>query len=187
MKYWKIRLLNCTTKEEPNETILLSEFFKMMQLDYPSKIQFRETQVYTKKQFLDSLTDGWSNLIHITAHGESKPVDNRRGKRTEIYIKDEPHTVKSSDIKNLNTKLNVRCVFVSACRNSYKDMADAFCELGAKHYIAPKSDVSWIEAAIFSMMFYKRYIWDVKSFKSAFNYVQEKTKLKKDFPEYWMQ
>lgn len=180
MKYWKIRLLNCTNKEEPNETILLSEFFKMMQLKYPAKIQFRETQIYTKKQFLDSLTDGWSNLIHISAHGD------RSAKNTEIHVGDENEPITATDINELDIKLSLRCVFVSACLTLYKDMADAFCSLETQNYIAPKTDVDWIDAVLFSMTFYKRYIWDNVKFDNAFEYAKKHTRLGKDFPYYWV-
>ncbi len=180
MKYWKVRLLNCVPKEEPNETILLSEFFKMMQLTYPKKIQFRETHIFTKKQFLDALTDGWCNLLHVSAHGK------RNNGVSEIHIGNKKDTVTATDIHNLDVDLAIRSVFVSACSTSYKDIATAFDSIGVEHYAAPRTDVEWIDASLFSLMFYKRYIYDNISYGRAFEYTQKRTQTTKDFPYYWV-
>ena len=64
-------------------------------------------------------------------------------------------------------------------------MANAFLDRGAEKFIAPKTKVEWVHAALFSAMFYRRYVYDRISFESSFYFAQEHTKLRKDFPEYW--
>jgi len=95
-------------------------------------------------------------VIHISAHGNSKKhPSGRRGKQTSIEIGEDDVT--SDDISTLEN-LNADLVFVSACLTSYQDMANAFLGLDVNHYLAPKTNVDWIQAALFSKMFYKRYL-----------------------------
>ena len=87
MKKYKILLLNCTSKEEPNETEFLSEFFKMIQLRYPKSVQYKKKEIKSKEKFVDALSENWANIIHIAAHGNSiKNSSGRRGKKTSIYV-----------------------------------------------------------------------------------------------------
>jgi len=183
VKLYRVLLMNCTERDEPSEVAFLSEFFKMMNLRYPKSIRFSPIDVSDKKQFLDLLRDKWANVIHIAAHGYSRKFKSgRRGKRTSIYVKDEPVT--SKEIAELQ-KITRKLVSVSACLTSYRDMADAFINIGAKHYIAPKSKIEWIDAALFFTIFYKRYLYDRISFHRSFNYARKHARLSKDFPEYW--
>ncbi|MHA1706434.1 MAG: CHAT domain-containing protein [Promethearchaeota archaeon] len=172
--------MNCTERDEPNEASLLSEYFKMMNLRYRKSIKFSSIDVNDKKQFLDLLGDEWANVIHISAHGYSRKF--KSGRRTLIYVKDESVTSKEiAELPNITRKL----VSVSACLTSYKDMANAFINIGAKHYIAPKSEIDWVDAVVFFIIFYKRYLYDQISFHRSFNYARKHSSLSKDFPEYW--
>jgi hypothetical protein len=61
-------------------------------------------------------------------------------------------------------------------------MADAF---NSKYLIAPRTEVDWIDAAVFSVLFYKRYIVDGVSLHSAFEYARKRTQTFVDYPVYW--
>jgi len=50
---------------------------------------------------------------------------------------------------------------------------------------APQTEIDWIDAATFSMLFYKRYIVDGIKMQNAFEYARERTQTQKDYPNYW--
>jgi len=183
MVKFRILLMNCTEKSEPSEVVFLSEFFEMMKLRYPKSIEFSPIDINNKAQFLDQLTSKWANVIHISAHGHSsKFKSGRRGKRTSIYIKNEHVT--SEEIAELPKTIR-KLVSVSACLASYQDMANAFVNIGARCYIAPKTEIEWVDAALFYLMFYKRYLYDRKSLEASFSYARKNARLGKYFKEYW--
>lgn len=183
MTKFKILLLNCTDKSEPSEVTLLSEFFNMMMLRYPKSVQFSApVDVKNKRDLLNQLSLTWSNIVHISAHGMSyKFPSGRRGKNTSIFVGDDCLT--AEDVATL-PKIKRKLVSISACFASYRDIANAFMDKGAGHYLAPKTKVDWVEAALFFTMFYKRYLYDRDSFDGSFNFARENTK-SKDFREYW--
>ena len=188
MKNFKILLINCAKKSDPNEAEFLYHFFTMMKVHYPKSIEFQSVNVRTKKELKAQLENTWPNIIHIAAHGYSErhPKRNQRkgnrGKETSIEV--GRGSITSKEIKKLE-KNPLKLVFISACLNSYEDMANAFLNRGAEKYIAPKTKVGWVHAALFSTMFYYRYVYKKTSFNAAFNFSSKHTKLGKDFPEYW--
>ena len=183
MGQFKILLLNCTGGSEPSEMNFLAEFFWMMKKRYPKSIEFSSVDIKSKRDFINQLKLTWPNIVHISAHGWSdKFKSGRRGKNTSIYIGNE--CVTSADIAKL-PKITRKLVSVSACLASYRDMADAFLKIGAKYYLAPKTEIGWVEAALFFVMFYKRYLYDRKSLAASFKYARENTKLGSHFREYW--
>ncbi len=185
MKKFRILLLNCTSKDEPNESDFLGEFFKMVQLRYPKSVQYKKIEITSERKFKVALSENWANVIHISAHGCSKKYSSgRRGKSTSIFIGSKEIT--SEQISKYNP-LNAELVFISACQNSYRDMAGTFLDkLGVKYYLAPKTKIDWTQAAIFAIIFYERYLYDRVKFESAYNFAKENTKSGKDFPEYWI-
>lgn len=74
-------------------------------------------------------------------------------------------------------------VFANACLANKKAMAEAF--KGAQYFLAPNTEVQWIDAALFSLMFYKRYVVDGTEMRSAFEYARKRTQTSKDYPDYW--
>lgn len=56
---------------------------------------------------------------------------------------------------------------------------------GGRYFLAPKTEVEWINAALFSMMLYKRYIVDGIEMQSAFEYARKRTQTSNDYPDYW--
>jgi hypothetical protein len=183
MRKFKILLLNCTSGSEPNEVRLLSEFFRMMNERYPKSIDYISVDVKNKFDLVNQLSLTWPNIIHISAHGIShKFPSGRRGKKTSIFVGDESLT--SDDISEL-PQISRKLVTVSACYASYKDLADSFINNGVDHYLAPKTKVDWVDAGLFFVMFYKKFLYDRKTFGESFEYAREHTKLSKDFREYW--
>ncbi|MFX1521782.1 MAG: CHAT domain-containing protein [Promethearchaeota archaeon] len=182
MKRFRILLVNCTDGTEPSEVTLLSEFFRMMMLRYPKSVQFSQVDVRNKRDFMNQLILTWPNIIHISAHGTShKFSSGRRGKNTSIFVGDE--CITAEDISSLQ-EIPRKLVSVSACFSSYRDLANSFLNLGARHYLAPKTKVDWVEAAMFFVMFYKRYLYDKEPFEDSYDFACEKTETK-DFKEYW--
>jgi len=157
MRKFKILLLNCAKKSDPNEAEFLSHFFTMMKVEDPENIDFQSVNVRTKKELKEQLENTWPNIIHIAAHGDSEchPKGNR-GKETSIEV--GRGSINSREIEKLGEN-PLKLVFVSAYLNSYEDMANAFLNRGAEKYIAPKTKVDWVHAALFSTMFYNRYVY----------------------------
>ncbi len=181
---YRILLVNCIAQNQPNETVLLSEFFRMLKLRFPRSVDYYPGEVRSKNALFAALTANWPTIIHLSAHGDSgKRSSGRRGKNTGIKVGSSWVTAK--DIAQMDGDIKAGTVFVSACLNSYKDMADAMRQKGADYYLAPKTEIFWVTAALFAVSFYKRLIWDKKDFDNAFRYAGNQTGSGKDFPEYW--
>ena len=171
----RILLLDCTTRKEPCEGRLLKEFFEICRLYKPCKAASLYYKIKSKKEFLSKLNTGKRyNIIHISAHG---PPDCQ-----EIGIGNGSTWLASpADIEHSNHKVTL--VFVNACLANRRVMADSF--KGAKYFLAPKTEVQWVDAAMFSLAFYKRYIVDGVSMRSAFKYARRMTQTSNDYPNYW--
>jgi hypothetical protein len=50
---------------------------------------------------------------------------------------------------------------------------------------ATQTKVDWIDASMFSVLFYKRYIVDGISLHNAFEYARKRTQTCVDYPIYW--
>ncbi|MEM2129200.1 MAG: hypothetical protein QXZ70_01235 [Candidatus Bathyarchaeia archaeon] len=61
-------------------------------------------------------------------------------------------------------------------------IAEAF---KSEYFLAPITEVEWINAALFSLVFYKRYVVDGVGMQSAFEYARTKTQTCSDYPKYW--
>jgi hypothetical protein len=61
-------------------------------------------------------------------------------------------------------------------------MAEAF---NSQFYLAPRKDVDWIDAAMFSIMLYKRYIVDGVSMRRSFDYAKTRTQTASIYPDFW--
>ena len=169
-----ILILDCTPKDEPSEGRLLKEFFQICKLYKPAKASSLCYKINSKRSFLQKLNTGKRyNIIHISAHGELKKGKIGIGNgRTWLATPEE--------IEKTNHKATL--VFVNACLANRKVIADAF---KSKYFLAPVTEVEWIKAALFSLMFYKRYIVDGVSMRSAFEYARRNTQTCSDYPNYW--
>jgi hypothetical protein len=169
----RILILDCTRKEEPSEGRLLKEFFKICRLYKPAKAFPLVYKINSKKDFLQKLNTGKRyDIIHISAHGGTKRKIGIGNGRTWLATPEE--------IKKTNHKAEL--VFVNACLANKLKIAEAF---KSKYFLAPITEVEWINAALFSLMFYKRYIVDGVRMRSAFEYARTKTQTCSDYLEYW--
>jgi len=170
----RILILDCTPKDEPSEGRLLKEFFGICRLYKPAKASSLYYKVNWKKEFLRKLnTRKRYDIIHISAHGGTEKKVGLGNGRTWLATPEE--------IEKTNHKATL--VFSNACLASRQIVADAFH--GAKYFLAPLTKIDWIDAATFSMLFYKHYIVDGKKMQSAFEYARKRTQTKKDYPNYW--
>ena len=143
----------------------------------PSKATSLYYRINSKKEFLSKLNTGKRyNVIHISAHGPSDCQEIGIGNGSTWRASPE-------EIECTNHKATL--VLVNACLANRRAMADAF--KGAKYFLAPKTDVEWVDAAMFSLTFYKRYIVDGISMRNAFKYAGTRTQTSDDYPNYWEQ
>jgi len=174
MTEFKILILDCTPKDEPSEGRLVKEFFQMCKLHKPTRASSLYYKINWKKEFLSKLSTGKRyNIIHISAHGPPKGKVGIGNGRTWLA---EP-----KEIEKTNHKATL--VFVNACLANKQSIADAF--KGTKYFLAPKTEVDWIDAALFSILFYKRYIVDGVRMRNAFEYARQRTETCNDYPNYW--
>jgi len=126
-----------------------------------SKPPFR---ISNKNEFLNTLQNSQSEYIHISAHGDYESgrtwIELPRGK---VY---------SDEIADL--EVSARIVFVNACKTWRKDLVNAFLEAGTRRKmccIAPKNEVSYDDALLFALLFYKKLLIEgCKRVGVAFNY-----------------
>jgi hypothetical protein len=166
-------ILDCTTNKEPREGRLIQSLFDVCTLYKPVKASCLYYPVTSKEGFLSKLsTDTKYNIIHISAHGSPKGIGN--GSTWEAKMEE----IAEKKTKNLKANL----VHVSACVANRKKLADAF---NSNYFIAPDTEVDWINSAMFSTLFYKRYIVDGKPLHTAFEFARKRTQTCCDYPVYW--
>lgn len=166
-------ILDCTTNKEPKEGKLIQSLFYIFALKKPSKSSCLYYKVKSKQEFLSKLSTGTRyDIIHISAHGSDEGIGN--GSTWEAK------TDEITDCKTVTLKANL--IHVSACVSNRKALAEAF---NSNYFIAPDTKVDWINAALFSFLFYKRYVLDGKPIYSAFEYARKRTQTCIDYPIYW--
>jgi|YelNatPaOPRAMG01_1025707.scaffolds.fasta_scaffold35706_2 hypothetical protein len=169
----RILILDCTRMDEPSEGRLLKEFFNICRLYKPAKASSLFYKVNSKRDFLKKLNTGKRyDIIHISAHGAPKGKTGI-GNGTTWWATPE-------EIKETNH--NATLIFVNACLANKLAIAEAF---RSRYFLAPVTEVEWVNAALFSLMFYKRYIVDGVSMRRAFEYARNKTQTSSDYPNYW--
>jgi hypothetical protein len=175
MPHRSILILDCTPNKEPSEGRLLKEFFDTCKLYKPVTAFSLYCKVKSKRDFLRKLDTGKRyNIIHISAHGTLNDQFGLGNGSTWLATPEE--------IAKTNNRATL--VFANACSANRKILADAF--KGSKFFLAPKTEVEWINAAMFSLTFYKRYIVDGVSLRNSFKYARNRTQTCKDYPDYWL-
>lgn len=170
----RILILDCTPNYEPSEGRLLKEFFQICKLHKPVKASSLYYKIKSKRDFLNKLDTGKRyNIIHISAHG---PANNEVG-----LGNGSTWLAKPEEIENTNHKATL--LFANACLANRQVIVDAF--KGARYFLAPVTEVLWVDAALFSLMFYKRYLVDGKSMRGAFEYARRRTQTSNDYPDWW--
>ena len=131
--------------------------------------------VGSKNEFLDLLQKTKSECIHISAHGDHKD--------STTWIEMPKGKVYSDEIASL--KISAKVVFVNACKTWRKDLATAFIEARCRrkmYYIAPKNEVSYTDALLFALLFYKKLLIDrCKRIGMAFNYAYALREMKGNY------
>lgn len=174
MKTRSILILDCTPRTEASEGRLLREFFSICQMDKPAKAAALYYKIRSKKEFLRKLDTGKRyDIIHISAHGGKEGKVGLGNGSTWLATPEEIE----------QTSHRARFVFASACLANRKALADAFN--GAKFFVAPQTEVPWTKAAIFSIIFYKRYLADGISLRRSFEYARNRTQICRDYPDFW--
>jgi hypothetical protein len=170
-----ILVLDCTLKGEPSEGKLLKQFFSICRLFKPAKAKAVCYSVKSKSELLSKLDTGKRyDIIHISAHGL------KEGPRDATIGNGSTWEVSAEEIDGLHH--TAKLVFLNACVSDTKKMAEAF---NSDYFIAPSTEVRWDDAALFSLMFYKRYVVDGVSIKSAFQFARSHTKTGKDYKGFW--
>ena len=115
----------------------------------------------TKQEFTKGLEKN-TDFLHISSHGE-RDKDNT----TYLYVTNGgciyPHNIKELKIK-------AKVVFLNACLTSKRDMANAFLEANNpsfRFFIAPRNDVTFDEAFIVSLLFYRNAFLNSIDFSSG--------------------
>ena len=170
-----ILILDLLPKSEPSEGALLKKFFDLCRLYKPARAQSLFFKVRGKNDFLDKLDSGTRyDIIHIAAHGDK----DRKG----VFIGNgRSWSVTPEEIAGTDHRATL--IFANACVGSRARLAEAFH--GARYYIAPRGFVDAMNATVFALLFYKRYIVDGVSFQSSFEYAGRRTGTGSDFPFYW--
>ncbi len=170
-----ILVLDCTLKGEPSEGKLLKQFFSICRLFKPARAKAVCYSVKSKSELLRKLDTGKRyDIIHISAHGL------KEGPRDATIGNGSTWEVSAEEIDGLHHA--AKLVFLDACVSDTKKMAEAF---NSDYFIAPSTEVRWDDAAMFSLMFYKRYVVDGVSIKNAFQFARSHTKTGKDYRSYW--
>ena len=113
------------------------------------KLYINSIRAHTKTEFTNSL-EKRTDFLHISSHGERNKENT-----TYLYVMNGG-CVYPEDIEKLRIKAKV--VFLNACLTSKMDMANAFLEANKPNYryfIAPKNEVTFDEAFLVSLLFYR--------------------------------
>lgn len=171
-----ILILDCTLTDEPSEGKLLKSFFEICKLWKPARASSMYYKINSKKEFLKKLdTEKKWDIVHISAHGEACRSDVIVGNGSTWGVTPE-------EIQE-HSRLRAELVFVNACMNNRKRMAEAFS--GCKYFLAPDTKVEWDKAALFALMFYQRYVIYGHSMERSFEYARERSGAASDYQEYW--
>lgn len=157
-------------KERASEAELIHRSFKLLKKGPDQRrtrhVKTRFVQPETKNEFLDAM-QAECEYLHVSSHGERVEGGAR------IYVRNKGY-VTAQDIQKLDIKAKV--VFINACQAWSDDLRNAFAEAENSrpaYFIAPKNDVSFDEAYLIALLFYRGLILDKlppnKALKNAYN------------------
>jgi hypothetical protein len=115
----------------------------------------------TKKEFIKAL-EKQTDFLHISSHGERDKANT-----TYLYVTNGG-CIYPQDIEELRVKAKV--VFLNACLTSRKDMANAFLNANDpefRFFIAPRNEVTFDEAFLVSLLFYRNAFLNAINFQSG--------------------
>ena len=179
----RILILNCTQKSDPDEGAFLAELMESIELRYPKRVRHQVEKVSNSQELRENLVSDWPTIIHIASHG--KRLWRPKTGRTETCIVVGGWPLYASDVSKMNGKITAELVFANACSNSYLDMAKAMIGKGARFFCAPKIDVYWADAVVYTAVFYHRLIWKDTSVERAGRFAKTHTRLGYAYPDWW--
>jgi hypothetical protein len=200
-KAWKTRLSNweelrrsillveCIPEEEIDcsEGKMLKELFRIINLqmrDNRERVDWATAKANTPEDLLSILRKAEQSSIHISCHGRYYKNYYKTGLKLpegrlfsdKITSKDETKPIwneRANDKKQAIPQL----VFLSACETAHDtDMVERFMQAGVRYVIAPKKDIPFSDAALFSSIFYPLVYVEQKNPFNAFK------KVKRAFP-----
>ena len=143
---------------------MLKRFLDICRLYKPAQATPLRYKIKSKSDFLNKLsTSKKYNIIHISAHGSPDGISNSR---TPTW------TARTDEIEEAHQS-RTTLVHLSACQTCNKKMAEAF---NSKYFLAPLKPVEWIDAAAFSVLFYKRYIVNGISLHRSLEFARKATR-----------
>jgi hypothetical protein len=125
------------------------------------KLLINSIRANTKKEFTKAL-EKQTDFLHISSHGERDKVNT-----TYLYVTNGG-CIYPQDIEELKVKAKV--VFLNACLTSRKDMANAFLNANDpefRFFIAPRNEVTFDEAFLVSLLFYRNAFLKTINFQSG--------------------
>jgi hypothetical protein len=137
-------------------------------------LNIRPIRANSKTEFTKGL-ERETDFLHVSSHGEKDEFDN-----TYLYVTNGG-CIYPKDIEKL--KIKAKVVFLNACLASREDMATAFLDANNPKYrffIAPKKDVTFDEAFIASLLFYRNAFLkniDIKSEQTVYQALKKVYKL----------
>jgi hypothetical protein len=129
--------------------------------DNSKKLYISSIRTHTKREFTKAL-ERQTDFLHISSHGE-RDKDNT----TYLYVTNGG-CLYPQDIEDLSIKAKI--VFLNACLASRKDMANAFLEANDpwfRFFIAPRNEVTFDEAFLVSLLFYRNAFLNSINLKSG--------------------
>lgn len=164
-----------------NEAKALADALRLMMKGYEGRrtrgLKITPHTAKDKEDFLRWL-ERKTDFLHISSHGRVE-----KG-HTALYLT-QGGKISAEDIENLEIK--ARVIFVNACQVSRRDLADAFFKAGRprrRYYIAPRVDVTFDEAFLVALLFYKKAFLEKRPrLFSALKYVYN---LKDVKTNYWL-
>ena len=164
------------SREKMSESNFLYELLRIYNADAPVKPN--RIPIKSKNDFINIIRASREYYIHISAHGRARD-ENNKPTRTKIKAgifgeldKEDVFDGKTKWWPDYDRRPSL--IVATACEAGRNDLATAFWETGCDNYIAPFRKVSWINAAVFSTLFYfYLFVEDLTPFE-AFEKTMEK-------------
>jgi len=155
----RLLILECTSesREKMSEGRLLWELMRI--LGFEKRMRFKV--IRSKNSFLREIEKMEEPYLHISAHGDFDPIE---GTWINIPLREKIYSSELHGLWKDKERGKVpKLVTLSACKTGHVDMVRAFSDAGCQYCIAPLSETSWEDAAVFSTLFYKLLIGEGRS------------------------
>jgi hypothetical protein len=181
-----ILLVECIPEQDMNcsEGKLLKELFRIINVqmsDNKERVDWKPAKANTPQDLLRILRKAQQSCIHISCHGRYYKNYGKTGLKlpegrlfsNEIGSKDGAKLLWSERAGNKKQSIP-QLVFLSACETAQDtDMVERFMQAGVRYVIAPKKEIPFSDAALFSSAFYPLLHVEQKNPLNAFKKVRE--------------